>query len=170
LVGREFAFCGNPVWNADSDQNNDDDTSQQYCEVIRPAILSEVRAILRLSGGRDRIGGRLSIPSETQSIGDIPFKSHWNVREVVFGAHSRCRTIDGFRGFTSLVRIEIASSVEVIGPYAFYGCPQLREVIFEANHHLRVIKGFRDCTALSRIAIPSSVESRAGVPFIPVLS
>jgi hypothetical protein len=162
LFGREFAFFGNSVGNgtAHSDRDGDrcDDSAQGYCAVIPPTLLSEVREILRLSGGSCRIEDRLSIPSETESIGEMDFPSHRSVREVVFGANSGCRTISGFHGFTSLLRIEIPSSVEVIHRTAFYRCTQLSEVIFEANSQIQEIHGFMNCTALARMVIPSSVE------------
>jgi hypothetical protein len=158
LVGREFALFGNSVANADADQDRCDKNAEKYCEVVRPAILSEVREILRLSGGSGPIEDRLSTASETEAIQSRDFLSHRGVREVVFGANSRCRTINGFFRFPSLVRIEIPSSVEIIGHCAFYDCAQLIEVNFEANSHLREIHGFGSCHALSRITIPFSVE------------
>jgi hypothetical protein len=164
LVGREFAFFGHSVGNADSDSDRDcesrscNDSGQKFCDVIRPTILSEIREILRLFGGSAPITDRLSIPPETEAIRKADFLSHRGVREVVFEANSHCRTIDGFVEFRSLVRIEIPSSVEIIDIDAFQGCAQLREVIFEANSHLRELSGFWDCSALSRIVIPSSVQ------------
>jgi hypothetical protein len=135
-----------------------DDSCEKPCEVIGPVIVSEIRDILRLFGGSRRIRDRLSIPSKRECIGELDFESHRSVREVVFGANSRCRTIEGFVGFDSLLRIEIPSSVEVIRWTAFHSCRELREVIFEGNSHVRVIHGFMSCRALTRIVIPSSVE------------
>jgi hypothetical protein len=171
LVGREFEFFRPRAGNGDPDADGEaerypsNDSAHEYCEVIRPVILSEVREILRLSGGSAAIGDRLSIPSETEAIESGDFYSHRSVREVVFGENSRCRRIDGFSWFPSLVRIAIPSSVEFISFRAFQDCAQLREVIFEAHSHLRQIAGFSDCHGLTRIVIPSSVEWMAGSAF-----
>jgi hypothetical protein len=145
---------------ADRDRARDtnSDGSQRYCEVICPVIVSEVRGILRLSGGSGSIGDRLSIPSEREAIQSGDFPSYRSVPDVVFRPKSHCGSIVGFFKFSSLVRLEIPSSVEAICVEDFRGCAHLTDVIFEDGNHLRQIDGFIDCTSLSRIFIPSSVE------------
>jgi hypothetical protein len=51
---------------------NDDDNKN--CELIWPILVSEIRQILRLSGGSVRTGDRLDIPADLETIEGATFR------------------------------------------------------------------------------------------------
>jgi hypothetical protein len=77
--------------------------------------------------------------SEISLLDDISF---------LFSSDSHLKEIVGFRGCTSLCRIEIPSSVETIGIGAFFGSTSLRVIIIRpgcrirGNTGLHMIKSF----------------------------
>jgi hypothetical protein len=116
---------------SEADQAPDND--QKYCEVIWPDFISEMRHFLTRAGGSCPMKNRLSIPPHTERIVFADFRSDQGVSEILFAVNSRCETIDGFAGFTSLVRTRIPCSVRILLCQAFYGCRKLREVYFEGR-------------------------------------
>jgi hypothetical protein len=133
--------------------------------------LSEVegfRRVLGMSGGsnfgseamglRCDSSGLVEIDPKFEIIDERYFLNWKSLKEIVFLLPSRVKEICGFKGCTSLRRLEIPSSVEVISYCGFNGCTSLNELIFSSDSHVREIGGFNRCTSLCRVEIPSSVE------------
>jgi hypothetical protein len=87
-----------------------------------------------------------------------PFSHCVSLREVIFSAEGRLKSIGGFQSCPQLLRIEIPFSVEIIDSEAFSSCDSLRDVVFSAQSRLKLLGGFQSCRQLLGIEIPFSVE------------
>jgi hypothetical protein len=126
------------------------------------------RPLLRMSGGsgsaaESTFSSRSSNHSITIGAGwkiicKTDCRNQESLHETVFSSDSEVSEMDGFRGCTSLSRMESPSSVRVIGFFGFRGCRSVHEINCSSDSHIISINGFYGCTSLCHTEIPSSVE------------
>jgi hypothetical protein len=104
------------------------------------------------------------IPASVEVVPASAFEECTKLTEILFAADCRLRVLDGFKGCTSLSRVEIPEAVEEVAESAFESCTALTEVILAANSRLTKINGFHGCTSLLRLKIPASIQAINSLP------
>lgn len=105
---------------------------------------------------------KITISSNTVSIGDGAFKNCTSLKTVKMGGGSMRIGKDAFAGCVKLSNLKLAGVCSVIGDRAFYGCGALKSVTIPTEVRSIGKSAFEKCSKLKTVKIKSRKLTKIG--------